>query len=366
MKRRDCGKTGLLGVLLALLLVFPVPAPAAEAEKPSVEAWDIGWEDDLLAGEEAAIADPLEPLNRFFYQFNDRLYYWFLKPVAANYAEVVPADIRTTIVNFFDNLLAPVRIANNLLQGKPRQTGIEVSRFLINSTVGIAGLADPARNEFGLEPQYEDLGQSLGYYGLGGGIYIVWPFLGPSNLRDTIGFWGDSYLRPLGYLARDEPTAALGVSVGNSINRASFRIGDYESFQESAFDPYVALRDAYQQHRKSMIEDRLEQTSQPFFTEHRPADRLERHAEPQPALAVPDGADRYFVQVGSFVDLEPAQRLQTELQALDEPSVVWTHERGDCRFYGVQVPAGTYFAGAKTEELRLASTGFTAAILVGR
>jgi phospholipid-binding lipoprotein MlaA len=352
--------------LLVLIALLPAAVPAAETDS-AAEAWAADWEDDWLAGaEETAIADPLEPLNRFFFQFNDRLYFWFLKPIASNYAEVVPADIRITIVNFFDNLLGPVRIANNLLQGKPRQTGIELSRFLINSTLGIAGLANPAEDEFGLGPQYEDFGQTLGHYGLGGGIYIIWPFLGPSNLRDTVGFIGDSYLRPLGYIVRDEPVAGIGANGANSINRASFRIGDYESFKKSAFDPYLALRDAYQQHRKSMIEDRLEQTSQPFFTEHRPADRPARSEGLQPVVTGEGEADRYFVQVGTFIDLERARQLQEDLQACEKKAVIWTHARGDYQFYGVQVPAGADFAGAKAEEQRLALAGFAGTVLVGR
>ncbi|MEJ2032643.1 MAG: VacJ family lipoprotein [Deltaproteobacteria bacterium] len=228
--------------------------------------WDAGWEDDLLAGtEETAIADPLEPLNRFFFHFNDRLYFWVMKPVASRYAKVVPADIRTTFINFFENLLEPMRMVNNLLQGKPRQAGIDLSRFLINSTVGIAGLANPAQNEFGLQSRDEDLGQTFGRYGLGGGIYLVWPFLGPSNLRDSVGSVGDFFLQPLNYLVWNDLVAGIGTTAGDVLNRTSFRIGDYEAFKKAAFDPYLAMRDAYQQNRKSMIEDQLGQTIRLYY-----------------------------------------------------------------------------------------------------
>ncbi|MDA8165648.1 MAG: MlaA family lipoprotein, partial [Desulfobacteraceae bacterium] len=351
MKKGNSSTTAFGGWLLALFALFFAAAPVAAADdqpsgKPLAAKTGSSLEEDLL-GEAAApsIADPLEPLNRFFYHFNDRLYFWVLKPVASRYAKTVPADIRTTIVNFFDNLLAPVRIVNNLIQIKPRKAGIELSRFVINSTLGIAGLGDPARDGFHLKPQYADLGLSLGHYGVGGGIYFVWPFLGPSNLRDTIGFVGDSYLSPLGYLTMDDPPAGIGANAGNTVNRVSFRIGDYESFKESAFDPYTALRDAYEQHRRSMIEGKLEETSQPFFTEQRtPENRPAAHEEQQPAVAEKSMDDKYFVEVGSFIDLEAAQRLQEELRARHEQSIVWTHERGDYRFYGVQVPAGTEFA----------------------
>lgn len=289
MMRRTCGKLGLLVGVLALLAVFPAAALATgtgTGKKNSAVTRNGNWEDEALAGpEETSIADPLEPLNRFFFQFNDRLYFWVLKPVASHYAKVVPADIRTTIVNFFNNLLEPMRMANCLLQGKPRRAGIDLSRFVINSTVGIAGLADPAKNEFGLQPRNTDMGLTFGHYGLGGGIYFVWPFMGPSNLRDSIGAVGDFFLEPLDYIVWNDLGAGVGLSAGDTVNRTSFRIGDYEAFKKAALDPYLAMRNAYQQYRRSMIEGKLEKTSQPFSTGELPAPKVDRHEAASPAAA---------------------------------------------------------------------------------
>jgi phospholipid-binding lipoprotein MlaA len=268
MERESSRKSVFTAVLVTLFILCPVAA-TAETEAPLAEDFTFAWEDDPLDdfADGTAIADPFEPINRFFFHFNDRLYFWFLQPVASNYARAVPTGIRTSVFNFFQNLRAPVRVVNNVLQAKPRETGIELSRFLINSTLGIAGLADPARKQFGLEPRIEDFGQTLGYYGMGGGFFIIWPFLGASNLRDTMGMAGDTFLSPLEYYVRADPVPGLGVATFQYVNRTSFRISDYEQFKATAFDPYLSLRDAYQQYRQNLIEDRHQQSGQPFYTD---------------------------------------------------------------------------------------------------
>jgi phospholipid-binding lipoprotein MlaA len=219
---------------------------------------DFTLDDDSTFGEEngmAIAADPLEPMNRVFFHFNDKLYFWVLKPVSKGYAYVIPEELRMCVRSFLKNLLAPVRIVNNLLQGKVRHSGIETARFVINSTLGIAGLDDPAKNELGLFPKDEDLGQTLGVYGFGEGVYICWPFFGPSNVRDTIGMAGDFFLSPVSYLSWAEPEVGAAVQVGREVNNTSLTLGDYEDFKESAIDPYIALRDAYRQHRFKKMKD---------------------------------------------------------------------------------------------------------------
>jgi phospholipid-binding lipoprotein MlaA len=211
---------------------------------------DFGEEQDIgLAN------DPLEPMNRVFFHFNDKLYFWVLKPTSQGYAYFIAEDVRMCVRSFFKNLLAPVRIANNLLQGKVANSGIETARFVINSTLGIAGLADPAQHEFGLSPKPEDLGQTLGVYGLKEGLYICWPFFGPSTVRDTIGLAGDFLLSPVSYFAWSEPGLGVTVQVGREVNNTSLVLGDYENFKDSAIEPYIALRDAYRQHRNKKISD---------------------------------------------------------------------------------------------------------------
>lgn len=214
--------------------------------------------DDPAFGEEQDLGlarDPLEPMNRAFFNFNDKLYFWVLKPVSHGYAYVIAEDIRLCVRSFLKNLLAPVRIVNNLLQGKVANSGVESARFVINSTLGVIGLVDPAKNEFGLYPKEEDLGQTMGVYGLGEGIYICWPFWGPSNVRDTIGMAGDFFLSPVSYFAWSEPGLGVGVQAGREVNNTSLTLGDYEDFKESAIDPYIALRDAYRQYRHKKIRD---------------------------------------------------------------------------------------------------------------
>ncbi len=207
------------------------------------------------AGEtpQATVADPLERVNRAFFVFNDKAYFWVMKPVAQGYRAVVPQDARVAVRNFFSNLGTPVRFANNLLQGKFKGAGTELLRLVINSTIGMAGFFDPAETGFHLEIRDEDLGQTFGRYGLGQGFYIVWPILGPSTARDTVGLAGDSFLDPVNYLA--DPWAATAVHAFKTENELSLSIGDYEDLKKSSLDPYAAVRDAYIQNREKKVRE---------------------------------------------------------------------------------------------------------------
>jgi phospholipid-binding lipoprotein MlaA len=207
------------------------------------------------------VADPLIGFNRAMFVFNDRLYFWVFKPVASGYRVVVPTPVRTSIKNFFHNLLAPVRLVNCLLQGKGRAAEGEFGRFVANSTVGVLGLFNPAKDYPHLNPPEEDLGQTLGYYGVDNGFYLVWPLFGPSTLRDSVGAAGDWALNPFtfmqlikvdaGALTSDTTNVvAFGV---RTVNDLSFRIGDYETLKKAALDPYEAFRNAYVQSRNSKI-----------------------------------------------------------------------------------------------------------------
>ena len=206
-----------------------------------------GADDDYVE-----VADPLAPVNRLFFHFNDRLYYWVLKPTAKGYNRVLPERARRGIRNAFANLRMPKRCVNSLLQGDLRGSGVELARFGINTTVGVLGFGDPAGKGFGLKKRKEDTGQTLGRYGVGGGMYLNWPILGPSNVRDTVGFVGDILLDPLTYLLPSFPTR-LGVRSYERVNGVSLRIGDYEGLTEDALDPYTAVKDAYTQHRAYLV-----------------------------------------------------------------------------------------------------------------
>lgn len=198
------------------------------------------------------IYDPLEPLNRVSFVFNDKLYFWVLKPVKQGYSKVVPEDIRIVIGNFFNNLAAPVNFVNTLFQGRFRDSGVVLSRFMINSSLGIFGFGDVAAEEFDLEPQRGDFGETLGVYGLGQGIYLCWPVLGPSNLRDSVGLYVDLQLHPYSYMDLDfeEHIAARGVEL---INRMSITPDVYEELKRISLDPYIATRQAYVDYRRNLI-----------------------------------------------------------------------------------------------------------------
>jgi phospholipid-binding lipoprotein MlaA len=227
--------------------------PAA-AEKSSNEYGNV-IEEEVSSGQEAHIADPIEPWNRAMYHVNDKLYFWLFKPVAKGYKYAVPEDVRGIFSNFYENLKAPIRIVNNVFQGKPGYAGIELSRFLINSTVGVGGFRDCAKECFGINGHDADFGQTLGKYGVGFGFYIVWPLLGPSSPRDMVGMLADRALTPTTYLSSQSMAPEItGSSIHEKINYTSFHIGDYEALKEAAIDPYIAMRDAYVQFRKKALE----------------------------------------------------------------------------------------------------------------
>ena len=198
------------------------------------------------------VADPLEPVNRAFFVFNDRLYFWLLKPVARGYAFLVPEFARIGIRNALENVKMPVRLVNSLLQGKINGTGRELARFTINSTIGMAGLFDTAKNEWEIAASDEDTGQTLAAAGLGHGAYLVIPFWGPSSLRDAVGLGGDIFLNPLWFLF-DDLWTSVGIYAGKSVNNTSLVIGEYEDIKAAAIDPYLAVRDGYVQYREGQV-----------------------------------------------------------------------------------------------------------------
>jgi phospholipid-binding lipoprotein MlaA len=198
------------------------------------------------------VADPLYIWNKGMFHINDKLYFWLLKPLAKGYKAITPDFFRDGVRNFFHNLITPIRFANCILQGKGNAAASEFTKFAINTTIGVLGLGNPA----GLYPELvltdeEDLGQTFAKYGIGNGFFIVWPILGPSTLRDTIGSVGDSYLNPINYV--DPWETALGIRGFNLVNRTSFHIGEYEALKEASVDPYVAMRNSYLQFRQEKI-----------------------------------------------------------------------------------------------------------------
>lgn len=229
------------------------------SEDENNEFFDPFDEDD--EGTLTTVSDPIAGFNRTMFTLNDKLYFWVLKPATIGYKFVVPSEIRICVKNFFINLLMPIRFINCLLQGKGKAAAGELGRFTVNTTWGFLGLMDPATLYPALNPPSEDMGQTLGHYGIGNGFYIVWPFIGPSTLRDTLGSVGDWALNPFSFMQLISLDAGVLTSSETSVvvfgvrtlNDTSFRIGQYEMLKNAALDPYEAFRDAYIQNRNSRI-----------------------------------------------------------------------------------------------------------------
>jgi phospholipid-binding lipoprotein MlaA len=236
-----------------------VSEPPAALSSPEIQLnSDDGNLDDVeedTGSERAEIADPLEPFNRAMYHFNDKLYFWVLKPVAQGYGKVVPEPARVGVRNFFSNVASPIRIVNCALQANFAGAARELGRFVINTLWGVGGFLDPVSyNRIPLPKQDEDFGQTLGVYGFGQGFFINWPVLGPSSPRDTVGMIGDLFLHPFTYLVDSD--VWFGIKAYERVNATSLAIGDYESLKKAAVDPYVAVRDAYVQYRQNQVKTR--------------------------------------------------------------------------------------------------------------
>jgi len=244
--------TGLRLLVLLAWIARSVAASAGSVGPTGGVAPAAAPDLDLFAEEEArAVADPFEGVNRVLFTFNDRLYFWLLKPVARGW-RTLPEGMRRSVANFFSNLTAPARVVNNALQGKIGQAGNEIMRFLINSTAGCIGLWDVARFDPVLaRPPAEDFGQTLGWYGVGAGPYLVLPLLGPSNVRDALGRVADFFLDPFTYLTHG--AVYYGAKGGDVVNETSLDRDTYEAIQQGSLDPYLTVRDAYDQHRKGGI-----------------------------------------------------------------------------------------------------------------
>ena len=229
----------------------PQVAPSREADFSAAPGFD--ELEAELAREHVSVPDPLEPVNRVMYGVNDVVYVHVAQPVLEVYAGVVPKPVRLGISNFFYNAATPPRLVNCLLQGKGPEAGTELQRFAINTTAGVLGFGDPARDRYGLQPAREDLGQTLAVYGMDDGLYVVLPLLGPSTLRDSLGRLGDQFLNPVRYVEPRE--LSIGLSVTRGVNGGSLHLGEYDTLKAAAVDPYVAMRQAYIQYRWRLIQD---------------------------------------------------------------------------------------------------------------
>ena len=196
--------------------------------------------------------DPYESVNRKIFSFNDTLDTYALKPAAKAYNAVLPSPIRTGIHNFFGNFSDAWSAVNQLLQGKPSDAGEMTLRVLTNTTIGIAGIFDPATS-FGFERRSEDLGQTLGRWGIQPGPYLVLPLFGSSDIRDAITLPADTYVTPA--LLVPSTWQKIGVDTVGVIDTRAGLLGASQMLDELAFDRYTFMRDAYVTRRRSLVYD---------------------------------------------------------------------------------------------------------------
>lgn len=216
--------------------------------------------------------DPWQPYNEVVFEFNYRLDKYVFKPLAQGYDFVVPDAAQRGVSNAFHNVRFAPRFFNNVFQGKFKGAGLEVSRFLINTTIGIGGLFDPAEDLFGLTTPDEDFGQTLGYYGVGPGPYVLIPFFPqPFTVRDAVGFVVDLGLDPWNYLVlpfveveswpqvvTDDSTALWlnwGLRGVDLLNARSLNLETFQGVEEAAIDLYGAVRNGYLQRRVKAIQE---------------------------------------------------------------------------------------------------------------
>jgi phospholipid-binding lipoprotein MlaA len=201
--------------------------------------------------EQGDVSDPFEPVNRSIFRFNEYADKYVARPVAKGYQFIFPPIIRTGVNNFFDNISYPVDIINAALQGKFKQAGLDTSRLIINSTIGVFGFMDPA-TDVGLANNHEDFGQTLGAWGIPQGPYIMVPFFGPRTIRSGAGDLADIYVNPQFWLFSSSVQTKLNILW--LIHQRSTLIGIDEEVQR-AFDRYAFVRDAYIQNRQFLLYD---------------------------------------------------------------------------------------------------------------
>ena len=216
-----------------------------------------------LASRAQEVADPLEPVNRAVFGFNLFVDTWVLEPVARAYRFVAPQPVRRSVGNFLSNLRSPVVFANDLLQGERDRAGITLGRFMINSTLGVFGLFDAASG-FGYHGHYEDLGQTLGVYGVPDGPYLMLPLLGPSNARDTVGRVGDFFINPLNSCCIT-PDERYGIFGTTAVSERESNIELFDDLRSNSLDLYATLRTVYTQRRAAEIRNGAAPTNQESY-----------------------------------------------------------------------------------------------------
>jgi len=241
---RDRRCTTVVVVALTTMLLAAAGARGEDQPPPPTDVvTDIGRGPDY---------DPWQRMNRGVFWFNDHLDHYLLEPAATGWDRVMPDRVQSSIANFFANLRFPIVMVNNLLQGKVQPAVIDVGRFMINTTIGVAGFFDPA-TDWGLPRHNEDFGQTLGWWGVPPGPYLVLPLLGPSNPRDTGGLVVDYGLSVTPFFVGGY--ALMGAGAINAINARSMVLQQVKQAKQASLDYYVFVRNAYYQRRVALIND---------------------------------------------------------------------------------------------------------------
>jgi phospholipid-binding lipoprotein MlaA len=209
-----------------------------------------------------AISDPFETVNRFFFDLNQRLDRNAGRPAANAYRETVPGSVRGGLHNVLDNLGGPVTVANNLLQVRLESAGIAAGRFLVNTTIGVAGIFDVA-SDWGMPARNRDFGETMGTYGVPPGPYLVLPFRGSTDVRDFAGNYIDGYATPLRYVRYDGRSyvGLMKSTLGSMDNRAA-NIVTLRDIERASVDYYATMRTLYLERRARLIENRTVRTAQ--------------------------------------------------------------------------------------------------------
>lgn len=236
-------------------IVTVMHSSATPRRRTALSALALGLGACLLGQAPAALAatngDPLEKLNRATYAFNDALDRMLARPAARAYVKVVPEPVRKVVSNFVSNLTYPEVIVNDALQGKLKDAGSDVMRLLVNTTLGLGGLGDPA-TRMGFQAHDEDFGQTLGHWGIPPGPYLVIPVVGPSDFRDAPAKFVDTYLTPYNY-AKSSRTKYGFYLLTQFDRRVELLAAD--AALRNAFDPYVFVRNAYVARRNYLVHD---------------------------------------------------------------------------------------------------------------
>lgn len=231
----------------------PDPSFSAAVRGNKLEGESVKAEEhDLDEYNRASVADPLEPLNRATFWLNDGVYTIVLRPISKVYEKALPKPVREGIDNAFENVKFPVRLVNNALQGNFKRAGQETGKFLVNTVIGFAGIVRQSDRFPSLaDVPAADTGQTFAKWGIGHGVYIVLPLLGPNSLRDTVGLAGDYALNPVNWatILYGGHAWTIAIPSTNTLRALPDELGKYDSATKNALDRYLAARSSYIQSR---------------------------------------------------------------------------------------------------------------------